>query len=50
MSEKNIILTDRSNGHRVMTPLRKESANPIARFFDRQLELISRFLNKLATP
>ena len=50
MSEKNIILNDWSNRQSVMTPLRKESANPIARFFDRQLELISRFLNKVLTP
>ena len=50
MSEKNIILNDWSNRNRVMTPLRKESVNPIIRIFNRQFELISRFFNKLATP
>jgi hypothetical protein len=50
MSEKNIILNDWINTRRGMTPLPKESVNPIMRFFNRQFELISRFFNKLATP
>jgi len=50
MSEKNIILNDWNNRHRVMTPLPKESVNPIIQIFNRQVELILRFLNKLATP
>jgi hypothetical protein len=50
MSEKNIILNDWSNRHSVMTPLPKESVNPIIQIFNRQVELILKFLNKVATP
>ena len=50
MSEKNIILNDWSNRRSVMTPLPKESVNPIIQIFNRQVELILRFLNKLVTP
>jgi hypothetical protein len=49
MTEKNIILNDWSNRHSVMTPLRKESANPVVRFLTHQLELISGILGKMVT-
>jgi hypothetical protein len=47
MSEKNMILADRRNKLSVMTPLRKESANPVVRFLTHQIELISRFIGKM---
>ena len=50
MSEKNIILNDWSNRHRVMTPLPKESVNPIIRFFNRQFELISQVFQQVGNP
>jgi hypothetical protein len=50
MTEKNLILCQRSSEQSVMTPLRKESTNPVARFLLHQLELISKLVNKWATP
>jgi len=50
MTEKNMILYHLTNRQSVMTPLRKESENPVARFLTHYLELISKFLNKLTNP
>jgi hypothetical protein len=50
MTEKNMILNNPSNRTAVMSPLRKESANPVIRFLTYQIHTISTFLNKLITP
>lgn len=49
MTEKNFILNDWSNRHSMMSPLRKESENPVVRFLTHQIELISRFIGKMVS-
>jgi hypothetical protein len=50
MTEKNMILNQWSHRHSVMTPLRKESTNPVVRFLTHQLEAFSKLINKWITP
>jgi hypothetical protein len=50
MTEKNMILNHERNRASLLPPMKKESNNPLLRFLQRQLELISDFISKWATP
>jgi hypothetical protein len=46
MTEKQMILTQWGTRHSLMTPLRNETTNPLARFFNGLVKLI----NRITTP